>query len=149
THGYRIDTETLPAHDLLHGFRSVSVPGEPPTLLVNGALRDEQQAFLYARELGFLTLQPDERPGTGSWLKVETFEHVLANFEASYFAGAVLLPAVAFDADVAAFFARPAWDEGAFRDAMARYRATPEMFFYRLTQRLPAAFGLKEIFFMR
>ena len=148
-HGYRIDTETLPAHETLHQFRSLLVEGTPPTLLVNGALHDEQQAFLYARELGFLALQPKERPTTGSWLKVESFEQVLANFEASYFAGAVLIPAGALDQDLTTFFRDDRWSEGAFRQALTRYRATPEMFGYRLTQRIPEVFGLSEIFFMR
>ena len=148
-HGYRIDTTTLPAHETLDRFRSVLVESDPPTLLVHGDLRDEQQAFLYARELGFLALAPAERPTTGSWLKVESFEQVLANFEASYFAGAVLIPAVALDEDLAAFFGEDSWDRTAFEKALVRYHATPEMFGYRLTQRIPKQFGLSEIFFMR
>lgn len=148
-HGYTIDTETLEHEAGLDGFRSVLVEGARPTLLVHGDLRDEQQAFLYARELGLIRFQPEVRPTTGSWLKVESFEQVLANFEASYFAGAVLLPADGLDDDLRAFFARPAWDEGALRRALARWRATPEMYGYRLGQRIPDVFGLEETFFMR
>ncbi len=151
--GYRVDTTTLPGHAELGGFRSVFVPGEPggagPRLLVNGSLRDEQLAFLYARELGFVALKPPQRPTTSSWLKVESFEQVLANFEASYVAGALLLPAAAVDEDLRAFFARPSWSESGFLRALAHYRATPEMYFYRLTQRVPEAFGLAELFFLR
>ncbi len=148
-YGYTIDTETLPRHETLHGFRSIVTGESQRKMLVNGSLREEQQAFLYARELGFLTLKPESRPTTGSWVKVESFEQVLANFEASYFAGAVLIPAVALDEDLTAFFRWNTWNEAAFRAALKRYRATPEMFFYRLTQRIPKAFGMKEIFFMR
>ena len=148
-HGYTIDTATLPEHETLHAFRSIVTGDDRRTMFVNGSLRDEQQAFLYARELGFLTLKPATRPTTGSWVKVESFEQVLANFEASYFAGAVLIPAAALDEDLTAFFRWDTWDEAAFRRALRRYRATPEMFFYRLTQRIPEVFGLKEIFFMR
>ena len=148
-HGYTIDTATLPEHETLSSFRSIVTEEDRPTMFVNGSLRDEQQAFLYARELGFLTLKPATRPTTGSWVKVESFEQVLANFEASYFAGAVLTPAAALDEDLTAFFRWDTWDETAFRGALNRYRATPEMFFYRLTQRIPEVFGLKEIFFMR
>lgn len=148
-HGYCVDTTTLVGHAELGGFRSIFVPGPPPTLLVNGALRDEQLAFLYARELGFVALKPAQRPTTSSWLKVESFEQVLANFEASYVAGALLLPAAALDEDLRAFFARPTWSERQFVRALAHYRATPEMFFYRLTQRVPEAFGVHELFFLR
>ena len=148
-HRYRVDTETLRAHPVLGDLRSVFVPGRRPTLYVNGALRDEQRAFLYARELGFLSLGITERPTTSSWMKVTSFEQVLANYRASYFAGALLIPAAAFDADLLAFFSQPAWDARAFGRALAHYRATTEMVFYRLTQRLPAAFGLSEVFFLR
>ncbi len=148
-HGYVIDTTTLPDHETLHGFRSIVTGEKRKTMFINGALHDEQQAFLYARELGFLVLKPESRPTTGSWVKVESFEQVLANFEASYFAGALLIPAVALDEDLTAFFRWDLWDEAAFRGALHRYRATPEMFFYRLTQRIPEVFGMKEIFFMR
>lgn len=151
-HGYRVDAETLADDPALSSFRSVLVEAEggaPPTLLVHPALRDEQRAFLYARELGLLHFQPDVRPTTGSWHRVESFEQVLANFEASFFAGAVLMSAQAIDADLAAFFARDRWDADEIQRALARYRATPEMFGYRIGQRIPAAFGLEESFFMR
>ena len=82
-------------------------------------------------------------------LSPQIFEQVLANFRASYFAGALLIPAVSLDADLRSLFARPAWDTGAFLRALGHYRATTEMLFYRLTERLPAAFGLSELFFLR
>jgi transcriptional regulator with XRE-family HTH domain/predicted transcriptional regulator len=148
-HGYRVETRTLRAHPVLGDLRSVYVAGARPTLYVNGALRDEQLGFLYARELGFLTLRPEERPATSSWLQVTSFEQVLANFRASYFAGALLLPSAALDADLRSLFAQPGWNARAFVRALARYRATTEMLFYRLTERLPAAFGLSEVFFLR
>jgi len=148
-HGYLVDDTTLPAHPALHDLRSVYVPGRSPTLYVNGTLRGEQLAFLYARELGFRALGVTERPTTSSWMRVTSFEQVLANFRASYFAGALLIPSEAFDADLRAFLRRPAWSAGAFTEALGRYGATTEMLFYRLTERLPAAFGLSELFFLR
>jgi hypothetical protein len=147
--GYRVDSSTLHDHPVLGDLRSVFVPGRRPTLHVNSALRDEQLAFLYAREIGFATLGEPERPTTSSWMRVTSFEQVLANFRASYFAGALLIPAVSLDADLRSLFARPAWDTGAFLRALGHYRATTEMLFYRLTERLPAAFGLSELFFLR
>jgi transcriptional regulator with XRE-family HTH domain/predicted transcriptional regulator len=148
-HGYRVDATMLRAHPVLGDLRSVFVPGRRPTLYVNGALRDEQLAFLYARELGFQVLGEAERPTTSSWMRVTSFEQVLANFRASYFAGALLIPSEALDADLRTLFRRKTWDTRAFLRALGHYRATTEMLFYRLTERLPAAFGLSELFFLR
>ena len=60
-HGYVIDEEALEADPDLASLRSVHVPGRPPRLLVNRALRGSQRAFLYGRELAFLTLNLGER----------------------------------------------------------------------------------------
>ncbi len=147
--GYRVDSGTLRTHPVLSDLRSVFVPGRTPTLHINGSLRDEQLAFLYAREIGFATLGDAERPATSSWMRVTSFEQVLANFRASYFAGALLIPSVALDADLRSLFAQRTWDPRAFQRAFSHYRATGEMLFYRLTERLPAAFGLGELFFLR
>lgn len=43
-------------------------------------------------------------------------------------------------------FSRPTWDSGELQDLIARYRATPEMFLYRLTELVPQFFALAELF---
>ena len=154
-HGYTVDTGTLPGHPDLGSFRSVYASGDAggasggPVLYVNGALREEQLAFLYAREVGFLALRSKHRPVTSSWLRVESYEQVLDNFEASYVAGALLLPAAEVDAALEEAFAGETWSDGAMVGLLRRFGATPEMLFYRLTQRLPEALGLDELFFLR
>ncbi len=153
--GYRIDAETLPGHAELHSLRSVLVPGDPdgaggsPTLYVNGALLDEQLAFVYARELGFLELGSADRPLTSSWIQVERFSQVLDNFRGSYVAGALLLPAAVVDAALVRLADAPTWDPEALPAFMAQTRSTPEMLFHRFTQRVPEALGLDELFFLR
>ena len=152
-HGYAVDADTLAGHPDLGGLRSVFIAhggeGGGPKLLINASLLPSQQAFIYAREIGFQTLGIEERPETSSWLRVTSFDQVLNNFKASYFAGALLIGRGALVADLKAFFKRPVWDEAAFLDAFDRYEATPEMFFYRLTQLIPDELGLREIYFMR
>jgi len=90
-----------------------------------------------------------KRALTSTWIKVESFEQVLNNFKASYFAGALLIDRDVLCEDLRRFFARPKWDGAALLDVMRRYDATPETFYYRLTQLIPRFFGLREIFFMR
>jgi transcriptional regulator with XRE-family HTH domain len=148
-HGYLLDEQILAAHPQLKSLRSVFRDGMPPTLLINGRLMPTQKGFLLAREIGYRHLRLTERATTSSWLKVESFDQVLNNFKASYFAGALLTDQDLLCEDLRKFFARRSWDGDALLQAMRRYDATPETFFHRLTQLIPRFFGLREIFFMR
>ncbi|HEX9953096.1 MAG TPA: XRE family transcriptional regulator, partial [Rubricoccaceae bacterium] len=120
-----------------------------PTLYVNGRLLPEQLAFVYARELGFLELGAAHRPLTSSWIQVDRFEQVLDNFRGSYVAGALLLPAAVVDAALVGLADAPTWDASGLGALLTRTRSTPEMLFHRLTQRVPEALGLDELFFLR
>ena len=146
--GYRIDTERLASDPALATFRQ-ALSGDGRTLYVNGALQPEQLAFLYARELAFQALGATHRPRSSPWVRVDRFEQVLDNFRGSYVAGAVLLPAEAVDAALVRLAEAPAWDAGAVEAMLARFQATPEMLFHRLTQRVPAALGLDELYLLR
>ena len=147
--GYRIDTKTIAGHTELGGFRSVLVEGASPALYVNGRLLPAQRTFVLAREIGYRILGLSERALTSSWIKIESFPQVLNNFKASYFAGALLIDEASLGSELGDLFASPAWDEDRFLACMASYRATPEMFLYRLTELVPRLFGLDRVFFLR
>lgn len=149
--GYAVDTDRLLADPALSTFRQALGTGGDgrPVLYVNGALRPAQLAFLYARELAFLTLDAQHRPRASPWVRVERFEEVLDNYRASYVAGAALLPAGEVDAAIEALADSDAWDPAAFRALLAQFEATPEMLFHRLTQRVPGALGLDEVYLLR
>jgi len=147
--GFELDLEALGQRPRLGGFRSVWVGEKPRKLLVNPRLMPPQKAFVLGRELGYGFLGLGQRPKTSSWLEVESFDQVLDNFKASYFAGALSIDGAHLRCDLERFFDRPTWDAQAFRALLARYHATPEMFFYRLTQLMPEHFGLGDLFFMR
>lgn len=149
TYGYTVDDQVLDAHPELSGFRSVFVDDDGPTLLVNGDLMPVQQAFIFAREIGYCLMDVEERARTSSWLKVESYEQVLNNFRASYFAGALLIDRDPLLDDLQNIFSRPVWDGDRLRQCMERFNATPEMFYYRLTELLPHYFGMEDLFFMR
>ncbi len=148
-YGCAVDDQRLARHPELHGFRSVYVPGDPPRLLVNDRLLPSQKAFIYGREIAYRELGLRERAVTGSWLHVDSFGQVLNNFKASYFAGAILIDEEALVEELSALFGRDRWDGEAFLDCMRRFDATPEMFFYRLSQVVPERFGLSDVFFLR
>ncbi|MFQ5604299.1 MAG: helix-turn-helix domain-containing protein [bacterium] len=136
-------------YDELRGFRSVRIPGKKQTLVINNNLHPIQKAFLLSREIGFCYLNLKVRPTTSTWIKVESFEQVLNNFKASYFAGALLINRKLLQQDLGQFFKRPSWDGAAFLKMMKAYDATPEMFLYRLSQIVPRYFNLRDIYYLR
>jgi hypothetical protein len=147
--GYEIDHETLPADRDLAGLRSLYAEGPPPKLHVNGRLLPTQRAFLLAREVGYRTLGLGARAITSSWLKVESFDQVLNNFRASYFAGALLIPEAALVAQLRRFFGARTFEPAALLSALERFGTTPEMLFYRVTELATKHFGLSDLFFVR
>lgn len=149
TYGYRVDRDTLADHPELSDFRSVFVDGSPPTLFVNSNLMPIQQAFIFAREIGYCEFDVTQRATTSSWLQVESFEQLLNNFRASYFSGAVIIERASLLDDLTDLFGRPSWHPDALPALMERYHATPEMLAYRLTQLMPHHFGLDDFFFLR
>lgn len=148
-YGYEFGDIPLDAFPELAKFRSISAPGKPRRLFLNGKLLPSQRAFLLAREIGFQYLKLKQHPITSTWLDVGSFDEVLNNYKASYFAGALFINREELRGDLEAFFARQKWNGGAFLDIMRRYEATPEMFLYRLSQLIPKYFGLQEMFYLR
>lgn len=86
-----VDEQRLATAGPLAGLRSVYLEGKPARLLIDPHLLPSQRAFVLARELGYRVLHLKERALTSSWIEVDSFEQVLNNFKASYFAGALLL----------------------------------------------------------
>lgn len=148
-YGYRIDSERLSAEPALSALRSVRLEDGDPNFFVNGRLVAAQRAFAFGRELGYLALGAKERSMTSSPVAVISFEQVINDFRAAYFAGALLMPRERFAHELEVFFARDSWSAEAALALLASYPVTPETFLYRLTQIAPGCLGLGELFFMR
>jgi hypothetical protein len=148
-YGYSVDEIPLEQFPELKKFRSICTPHKPKKLFLNGNLLPSQKAFLLAREIGFEYLKLKEQPITSTWLEVESFDEVLNNFKASYFAGALFIHRNTLKKDLEKFFEQKTWHPEAFLNIMHTYEATPEMFLYRLSQLIPKYFGLQEMFYLR
>lgn len=148
-YGYIIDETTLIHYPELKRFRSIYVDGSPPRLILNPKLLPSQKAFLIGREIGYRCLGLKEHTVTSSWLKIESFEQVLNNFKASYFSGSLLMNHQLLHQDLRGFFRKRRWNGQNLLAIMRRYSATPEMFFYRLSQLVPKLFNLHEMFYLR
>ncbi len=142
---YRLDDSRLGDHPRLNHFRSVLVTKKKaqPLLLMNPALSEFQRKFILAREIGYEVLGIKERAMTSAPERVDSFEQVLNDFKASYFAGALLINRERVLRDISDFFALDSWQPERFRGFLDRYEVTPEIFMYRLTELLPQNFGMK------
>jgi hypothetical protein len=146
---YRIESSDFSDYSKLRGFRSAFVKGEQPTLLFNTRLTEQQKIFLFGKELGFAYMKIEKRPITTSWLKVESFDHVLNNFRASYFAQALHINKEILIKDMEVFFAHTKWEPQAFIALLGKYKASPEMLMQRISNLLPKYFGFNELYFIR
>jgi transcriptional regulator with XRE-family HTH domain len=146
---YTIDENTLHQHPELADFRSVWVDVFPQKLLLKKELLPSQKAFIFGREIGYQYLGLKERAKTFPWKNFSSFEQLLSDFKASYFAGALLLNRDLFRQDLEQFFNKNRWDANAFLKLIKRYGVTPKTFLFRTSQLLPRFFGLKDILFSR
>ena len=148
THGYQIDDHILGEYPGLREMRSAWIEGKPPRLLMQPYLTPPRKAFIYCRELGFRFLNLKERPRATVRL-LGSFEQLLNNFKAAYFAGALLMNRKLLVADLRHFLQSPQWNGAAFLDLIERYSVTPEMFLHRIGALLPHFFNMREMIFFR
>ncbi len=142
--GY-FDEEDQP---LLANLRSVYQP-KTRTLLINKRISEDQQVFTIAKEIGYFYLNLKERPITSSWIEVKSFEEVLSNFKASYFAGALQVPKEQLISETKNWFSQKTWDAEYFETFVGKFKTTPETLMHRMSNILPQYFGLNNIIFVR
>lgn len=147
-YGYEIIENGLADYSELQFMRSVFLKNKKQ-LLLNGSLTESQKTFQYGKEIAFNYLKLKERAGTSSLLKPLTFEEVLNHSKAIYFSVTLRLPLEAFVEEVSDFFNSKAWSEAGLIQMMAKYEASPEIIYHRLTNILPKFFGIKKLFFLR
>ncbi len=135
----------LLAYPELQHFRSLALP-QQQKLLLNGLLNEHQMAYQLAKEIGFKVLGLEARVIPG--LRAQTFEEVLNNYKAAYFAVAILIPKELFVKDLQYFFEQETWNETYFSTLMEKYKVSSETLFQRFNV-LPRFFGIEKLFFMR
>lgn len=147
-YGYTINNEELTQHSELNNLRSVFVPTSK-TLLVSAETDASQRMFIYAKEIAYNFLEISDRLYTFSWIKFESFDQVLNNFMASYFAGSLLIPQKIIAKELKLFFENKEFVATDFQKLIDRFTDSPETFYQRLTNVLPKYFNLKNLFFLR
>lgn len=147
--GYRVEENDLNEFPELTHIRSVFIE-DAKKILINAKMAENQKAFLYAKELGYQFLEMSgERALMTPWPRATSFDHVLNNSRASYFAGALLISPDDLVSQLEPFFASKKWDGDALLRILETYNSSPEMFMLRLINIIPKYFGLSGMFFMR
>lgn len=147
-HGYEIGERDFSQEDAaLKGLYFCVAPGN--RLFLDSRLSAKEALFILARECGYAHLGVKERLTSNVGADPDSFEALLGNFRAAYFASALLLPRDAFVAQLNEFIAQPSWDERALLKWVSASPAPVPAFFHRLSQVLPGQFGLDQIFFLR
>ncbi|MDO3425979.1 helix-turn-helix transcriptional regulator [Chryseobacterium sp. APV1] len=144
---YHIQSEDFEKYGTLDNLRSLFVP-EKKLLLLNRKLEKDQKTFILAKEIGFNVLELKNRPNTYSWLDFGSFEEILNNFYASYFAGALLISKQKTIEKTSDFFLQNEWNSQNFESLIDNFTNSPETFYYRLTNILSSELGIKDLFYL-
>ncbi len=115
---------------------------------MNKKLEKDQKTFILAKEIGFNVLELKNRPNTYSWLDFGSFEEILNNFYASYFAGALLISKEIAIEKTSEFFRQNQWAPESFGSLINSFTHSPETFYYRLTNILSAEMGIRDLFYL-
>ncbi|WP_435623191.1 helix-turn-helix domain-containing protein [Flagellimonas sp.] len=147
-YGYNINNEDLIKHNELDNLRSIFVP-KTKTLLIADHVDEAQRTFIYAKEIAYNYLNITERLYTFTWIKFESFDQVLNNLAASYFAGALIIPRKLLGEYLDRFLAKPNFDKTFLARMTKRFNASPESLYQRLTNILPTDYKMENLFFLR
>jgi hypothetical protein len=149
-YGYKIEYINEKANPEFSTVRSLTIPNaQGNRLLLNHNLSPVQRLFIYGREIGYHYLNLKNRLHTTALVEAETFEQLLNNFKASYFASAIIIRRNLLVPKLAAFFESREWQPEKLINFVSEFNTTPESFFYRVSNVLPRYFGINQIFFSR
>lgn len=146
-YGYQIQYEDFSKNNEASRLRSLFIP-EKKQLLLNHLLDENQKVFILAKEIGFNVLEIKLRPNTYSWLDFSSFEELLNNYFASYFAGCLLISKEKLIELFTDFINEKDWNAEKFDDLINEFTNSPETFYYRLTNLLPTEMGIKDLFYL-
>ena len=149
-YNYKVEYINEKTNPEFASIRSLTIPGgKGHRLLLNNHLSSVQRAFIYGREIGYHYLNLKNRLHTTALVEAESFEQLLNNFRASYFASAIIVKRSLLVPKLAEFFALDTWQPERLIGMISEFNTTPESFFYRISNILPNHFGINQIFFSR
>ncbi len=147
---YNVEEYSLEEYPELKSNRYVRIPGkEKDILLLNPKLSTNQRLFVVGRELAFNILKVKKRANISMLVEVNSFDHILNNFLASYCAAAVLINRDRLQEDLDALFDNVKWNGQQFLNMLSKYQVSPDVLMHRMTGLIPKFMGIKDLIFLR
>ncbi len=146
-YGIRMIPDGLNQYPELEHLRSVYLP-KSRELLLNAHLSTEQTAFQISKEIGFHFLQLDPRPFASTSQSITTFQQVLNNFKAGYFAVALMIEEHSFLRELEVACASTTFDNDILLRWMTAYGVSPDVLLQRFNV-ITAHWKLDHVFFQR
>lgn len=131
----------------LHHLRSVYIEHKKE-LWINSGLSEHQLRFQLCKEIGFQFLNLNPRPNASALLDIHSFQQVLHNFKAGYFAVALLIDADAFLKVITEAFSGERFDHRIMLTWLDQYQVGPDVLFQRFNV-IPGKWGIDNVFFLR
>jgi transcriptional regulator with XRE-family HTH domain len=148
-YNYEVDETILNNYPELNEFRAVVVKNGRNKLLINNRLSDAQKAFVIGKELAYNYLGIKDRSYLYSNVRLNTFDHLVNYFKASYFSTALLINSELLIGEINKFFNEENWNSSIFLSLMNKFNTTPEIFFQRIISLSSKYFDLNRFFFYR
>jgi transcriptional regulator with XRE-family HTH domain len=146
---YKVDVKKLSEYPELSEMRGLFVPGQKNILLLNNKLSDPQKTFILGKELAYKFLNIKDRSYAYAGSKVDSFDQLLNNLNASYFSTALIINKNKLLNDLKLLFSKHKWNGGKFLKLIKLYNSTPAMFIQRLASLSSKFLDLQQFFFLR
>lgn len=147
---FTIDETTLGKFPEFGSIRGVHIPdSKTKKVLLNQKLSTYQKSFIIGKEIAYDYLNIKDRTHIYSDISLNSFDELLNNFKASYFATALMIRKESLIEDLSRFFSVEKWNADAFLLLLDKYNTSIEMFFQRITNVLSKYFNIPSFFFLR
>ncbi len=147
---FTIDEKTLTEYPEFGSIRGVHIiDSKTKKVLLNQKLFPYQKSFILGKEIAYNYLNIKDRSHIYSDISLNSFDELLNNFKASYFATALMIKRESLIEELSKFFSSEKWNAEAFLSILGKYNASIEMFFQRITNLLPKYFNIFSFFFLR
>ena len=148
--GYEVKENVIPESAELRTIRAISIlNGKEKKILLNKRLTDSQKSFIIGKEIAYNYLNITERSYIYSNLRLDSFDQLLNNLRASYFATALMIRKENILNDIKIFFRKKFYDDKFLLSLLQKYNASPEMLMQRMTNVLSRYFNINTFFFHR
>ncbi len=148
-YNYEIDARQLAENEILSSLRAVLKINENPKLYLNPKLSEAQKKFILGKEIYYVINNIKERAFIHSDRNLETFDELLNNYKASYFATALSINKKYLLEDLSDFFSNKKFEKKQLAKLINEYNVSPEMFFQRIANIATNLMDFPGLFFMR